>query len=218
MNEMMDGFRSYLDNLTRYFEEKLSALQSVASDQANQIEALTNKIIMIGTLAIILLIVIIILAIALKINSSRKRRRDAKEVKLAAERLRREEERLRQQRMMYEEQMQRGPYDNRRPFDDYGYNEEKFGHGEYRDSWTPDKARKKANKKTAKAAKAAKVAKARRKKPAQKPVACSHRYIADMFVPKERDYTTDYYEDFNKADMTPEEREAIRNWDENNRW
>lgn len=94
--------QQYLNNIREYFAQKLSEMEAFQDRQAAEIEALTNKLLIMGVIAIVLVVVIIILLIVLKSGNKRRKRREMEE---REDRLRREEQRLREDRMRFEEEM-----------------------------------------------------------------------------------------------------------------
>ena len=95
--------QQYVKNIREFFEQKLTEMQMFQDRQAAEIEALTNRIMVLGMVVILLIVVIIILAIVLKSSSKRKKRKELEE---REEELKREERRLREERRRFAEQQE----------------------------------------------------------------------------------------------------------------
>ena len=135
---------TYTQSIREFFQQKIAELEAFSDYQAQQIEELTNKVIMLGILAIVMIVAFIVLMICLKAGKRRRRREELEE---AEERLRREEQRLREERLFYESRrrdMQQGGnyYDVGYDYDDLGYRDENYGRREYRNEWTPKRESK----------------------------------------------------------------------------
>lgn len=96
-----EAIARYIQDLREYFEQKLAQMEMFQNQQANEIEELTDKLMALGTIAVILVIVIIILLIVL--SGSRKRRKKRKYEEREEELLRREQE-LRRRELLLKEQ------------------------------------------------------------------------------------------------------------------
>lgn len=94
-------FQTLINNLREFFYQKIAEMEAFQDAQAAEIEALTTKLIVIGILAIALVIVIIIMIIAIRVSKGRRKRREMEAVEAS---LRREEQRLREERKRYEAQ------------------------------------------------------------------------------------------------------------------
>ena len=90
-----EAIARYIQDLREYFEQKLIEMEMFQDRQAQEIEELTDKLMALGTIAVILVIVIIVLIILLSASRKRKKRRKFEE---REEELRREEQRLRELR------------------------------------------------------------------------------------------------------------------------
>lgn len=101
-------FNNLMNNMREFFYEKLSQMEAYQNAQAQEIEELTNKIITMGILLVVAIVAIIILIICFKINKSQKQKRRIAEMEEMEERLIREEERLRRERMYYESRNREG--------------------------------------------------------------------------------------------------------------
>ena len=85
-----EAIARYIQDLREYFEQKLIEMEMFQDRQAQEIEELTDKLMALGTIAVILVIVIIVLIILLSVSRKRKKRRKFKERE--EELFRREEE------------------------------------------------------------------------------------------------------------------------------
>ncbi|MCI7145096.1 MAG: hypothetical protein MR991_01380 [Clostridiales bacterium] len=137
---------TYTQSLREFFRQKIAELEAFSDYQAQQIEDLTNKVMMLGLLALLLIVAIIVVSICFKVSRKRKKKARLEE---AEERLRREEQRLREERRYYEAQrrnMQQGygpqGYDGYGGYDDLGYRDDRYGRDEYRDEWSPQKKKR----------------------------------------------------------------------------
>lgn len=93
--------QQYIKNIKEFFYQKLSEMEALQDRQAAEIDELTDKVMILGFLAILLFIVIIILVIV--IGHGRKKRK-RKDLERREEELRRQEERLREERYNLEQE------------------------------------------------------------------------------------------------------------------
>ncbi len=120
-----EAIARYIQDLREYFEQKLLEMEMFRDSQAQEIEALTNKLMALGIIAAILVIFIIVLLIIL--SGSRKRKKKRKLLEREEELYRREEELRRQEQRLREHRNNEGFAGDSYSGDGYS-NPERYGH------------------------------------------------------------------------------------------